>query len=302
MPQTRLKSQTEFMTRPALLSLLAAIALLLGGIAGGEVAVRAADQKAELTLGEFRALIEQQIAGEKPPAAPERGGKRGSPRAQDGGADRGMDRAADPRRELAGEVFFHLLSAQAQESAARQSLDRLSGWLKTAEARLQTQSAPATDANLLRLYAARASARVARFEAQRLSAVREANALLNRPPATPVVAVMQAAAAAPDKPAPDKPSPDNSSKEAPEKKAEGTADTKAPAVGEIGPDFASRKAQYEKVLLPMGAELLAKMYQSYLFGGMTLTSLLGQEAEVYRTELEYRLLVVEANKAVTSGR
>jgi len=51
---------------------------------------------------------------------------------------------------------------------------------------------------------------------------------------------------------------------------------------------------YSKQLLPMGTDLLSKMYQSYLFGGIPLASLLWQEQELTRIETEYRLLHVQA--------
>jgi hypothetical protein len=44
----------------------------------------------------------------------------------------------------------------------------------------------------------------------------------------------------------------------------------------------------------MATDLLAKMYQSYLFGGIPLSSLLWQEQELTRIETEYRLLHVQA--------
>ena len=38
------------------------------------------------------------------------------------------------------------------------------------------------------------------------------------------------------------------------------------------------------------------MYQSYLFGGVPLTALLWQEHEVFETDLQYRLLLVEQER------
>lgn len=210
---------------------------------------RAADQKTDLNLSSFRALVKEQSAAEKQEANLER----------------------------AGEVFFRLLVAQGKLAAARQSLDRLSGWYKAAQARLQAQNAPASDIKLLRFSQAKAAARVAGFEAERNSAVEEANVLLKRPSTSPLVAQLDtpAAPATPE--------------------SEPNAATAGP-LPEPGPDIASRRAAFEKDLLPLGNELLGKMYQSYLFGGIPLASLLWQEQEVFNTHLQYQQLLVEQER------
>lgn len=210
---------------------------------------RAADQKSDLNLASFRALVKDQSSAEKQQANLER----------------------------AGEVFFRLLAAQGKLAAARQSLDRLSGWYKAAQARFQAQNAPALDVELLRFSEAKAAERVAEFEAERLAAVEEANLLLKRPAASPLVGALDT------QPAP----------AAPESKPNAAGAAPPP---EPGPDFASRRAAFEKELLPLGNALMGKMYQSYLFGGIPVTSLLSQERELFNTELHYRLLLVEEER------
>lgn len=165
----------------------------------------------------------------------------------------------------ADEIFFELLSAQEREAAARQSLDRLAGWAKAAQARLEAESAPALDVGMLRFAEAKAEARVERFDAQRLSALSNINLLLSREPDSPLRAV--AAEATPNTSASDQPA-----------------------------DKAGRIARAQQ-LLAQAQELLAKVYQNYLFGGVTLTTLLWQEDQVYQTELQYRLSVVEAEQS-----
>jgi len=207
----------------------------------------AADQKTELTYSAFRAVLGEQTSAES--------------------------------AGMAAELFFRVLGAQGRVSAARQSLDRVSGWYKAAQARLQAQNVPPSDVELLRFAQVKAAARVAQFETERLRAVEQTNLLLKRPASTPFVALME--------------SPPEAAPQKMEQKA-GVPSTAAPQ--DIAPDFTSRKAALENELLPLGNELLGKMYQSYLFGGIPLTSLLWQEQEVYEADLEYRLLLLEAAK------
>jgi hypothetical protein len=237
--------------------------LLAAGMPAGARCAAAAEQKSELTLPEFRALVREHSQAEKLQA----------------------------NLESAREVLSRLLAAQGEEAAARQSLDRLSGWRQAAQARFQAQNAPASDVELLRFAAAKAAASVAQFEAERREALRDANLLLARAPDSALVALADA-----------------TMETTPGKTGNGTKDKKeepasAPTPGpsgstaagpELGPDIASRKAQFEKELLPLGNELLSRMYQSYLFGGVPLAVLLWQEQEVYKTELQYRQLLAEA--------
>jgi hypothetical protein len=240
-------------------------------------ALLAADQKTELTLAEFRTEFR---------TTPQPGE---SPKADKNRREQNRPESPSPNPEYADSVFLRLLALQGKEQAARQSMDRLSGWLKAAQARLQAQSAPASDVDLLRFSASKAAASVARLEAERLQASREANLLLKRPPESPLVAVPTIAAAVPGA------SPAGGSKDA---APSGTAAAQAvaPTVREVGADFAARKTQFEKELLPLGNDLLTKMYQSYLFGGTPLSALLWQEQQVHETELEYQALLVEAEK------
>ena len=203
-----------------------------------------AQQKPEMTLAEFRAAVRERIAAAQPPPSVKRGGK---PAAQET-APIPPERAAD----RAVQVFTRLLSAQARKAAERQSQDRLAGWRKAAEARLQAQNTTALDADQLRLAEAQASGSVARFEAARLRAQGEANALLGRPAATPLIAEMAHLTAAPSA---------NQPKVDPSKKIEPSAAPPEPA-----PDLASRLSYIEKQLLPMSSDLLSKMYQSYQIG------------------------------------
>ena len=70
-----------------------------------------------------------------------------------------------------------------------------------------------------------------------------------------------------------------------------------PLSGEKPSDFAPQIARFEQDLLPQGHDLLAKTYQNYLFGGVALSALLWQEEHVHQTELQYRLLLVEAERS-----
>ena len=206
-------------------------------------AQRPPEPASELTLSEFRALL---------PAAqqnPEAGAR-------------------------AQEVFFELLAAQARQAAARQSFDRLDGWTKAAQARLDAQSVSLLDVEMLRFAEAKAEARVERFEAERHSALSKANRFLGREPRSPLVALTAEA-----------------------RSSSSPAQTDPPSTGA----FAPRIARLEHELLPQAQDLLAKIYQNYLFGGVTLTALLWQEEQTYQTELQYRLLLVEAVQSRATG-
>jgi hypothetical protein len=285
------------MVRAGRHSLLAGIPFLAIAALGGSLSLQTAAPNTELTLPEFRALIRSEGLQEN-------------------------------QQTRAVEVFSRLLAAQGKVAAARQSLDRLSGWHKAALARLQAQNAPASDEELLRFAEAKAVASVARFEAERREMVQVANLLLKRSPDSPLVALMEAVAAAlpaktekdPNRSGDRQSNPAAGSGPAPGsaqagsssgagspadagKKKEPVAEpplapqSSAAAGQEVSPGIASRKAQFEKEMLPLGDELLSKMYQSYLFGGIPVTALLWQEHEAFETELEYRLLLAEAEKA-----
>ena len=200
-------------------------------VSGGERHLGAADGGAELTWSQFRALVRSQ---------PARAGQ--------------IAEANRPRPE---QVFLKLLSAQGRVAAARQSLDRFSGWTKAAQARLAAQSAPPLDVETLRFAEAKAQARLAQFEAGNRRAARAANRLIGREPDSPLAARPAAAQQSPD-----------------------PATTEKPKLPEKTSDSARLRAQYEKELLTQAHDLLGKMYQNYLFGGVPLSALLWQEEQV----------------------
>ena len=254
------------------------------GILATVLAAPAAAQKNELTFAEFRALLRQQAPASAAQPDLERTGKDRAAKDRAAEARAVEERVRDERagEVRAGRVFFRLLAAQGKAAAARQSVDRLTGWYQTAQTRVQAQSAPASDADLLRFAQARAASRLAQFEAERLRNVQRANQLLKRPPNTPLVALFP-------EPPPESAAAQSTASRPPEKPSE--------KIGDVSPDIAGRRAQFEKELLPAGHELLTKLYQSYLFGGAPLTTLLWQEQQVYRTDLDYRLLLVESARA-----
>ena len=213
----------------------------------------AADTGPELTLSQFWTLVQSQRSGQSPAVS----------------------------RPGAEEVFSQLLAAQGREAAARQSLDRLSGWSKAAQTRLAAQSAPPLDVEVLRFAEGKAAARVAQFEAAGRRVLRQANRLLGREPDSPLVALLT----------PTGPTTEPNQTEQPADSSSQPNDRqKNPTPGKTA-DSARLRAQFEKELLPQAHDLLSKMYQSYLFGGTPLSALLWEEQEVYSTELRYRLLL-----------
>jgi hypothetical protein len=210
----------------------------------GTLAQRPAEPDPELTLAEFRALLPAQADGQS-----------------------GESTRADER-------FFELLAAQGREAAARQSLDRLSGWTRAAETRLAAQSAPLIEVEMLRLAESRAEIRLERFEAERRRAVAAANRLLNRAADSALIAVTAGTSRSEPENIPSSPKPSA---------------------------VASQAARFEQQLLPQAHDLIAKMYQNYLFGGVPLGTLLWQEEQVHQAELEYRLLLAEVERARSAG-
>jgi hypothetical protein len=184
-----------------------------------------------MTLAQFRSRVEVRLR-------------------EQAAASRSREKSPPPDLRVADEAYFELLASQARQAAARQSVDRLSGWNQAIQARFQAQSAPALDVEIIRFAEAKAGSESARYEAERQRALRSANSLLGRPADAPLLALLPASSGA-----------------------------EAPGVLE----------KLEKEVLPQGQELLAKLYQSYLFGGIPLSSLLWQEQELYRTELQYRV-------------
>ena len=200
------------------------------------------DAPAEITLAQFRSRVEARLTEQS--RAP----------------SRSREKLPPPDLRVANEAFLDLLAAQAKVAAARQSVDRLSGWSKSIQARFQAQSAPALDVEMARFAEAKAGSESAQYEAERQRARRQANALLGRPADSALVALL----------------PEPSSATSP-----------------------GALEKLEKEILPQGQELLAKLYQSYLFGGIPLSSLLWQEQELYRTDLQYRVRL--ARSAIESA-
>lgn len=162
-------------------------------------------------------------------------------------------RSAPPAPDLriADELFLQLLLMQARDAAAHQSLDRISGWSKAIQTRFQTQSAPQLDVELIRFEEARMAAESARIEAEQQRLISRANRLLGRPASAPLVALL-------------------------------------PHAGETGSGEVEGAQKQAKEVLAQGEELLARMYQSYQFGGTSLTSLMEYEKTVYEFDLRYR--------------
>lgn len=170
-----------------------------------------------------------------------------------------------PDFRASDEAFRQVLLAQARAAAARQSQDRLAGWNKAIQPRVQVQSIAALDVEILLQAEQRIASDVARLEASLRRAVARANELARRPPEASLLAVI---------------------------------DSLPPG----SPDAAALE-KIQKEVLPRGQELLAKMFQSYSVGGSDLYELLWQEQQATRTETDYRVWAVTAGfeVAVTSS-
>lgn len=201
-----------------------------------------------MTLAQFRSAVESRLM-ETARTAP-----------------RSREKASPPDLRPAEDAFLQLLLAQARQAAAQQSLDRLAGWSKAIQARLEAQNAPALDAETVHFAEARMAAESVRFDRQRQQAAARANALLGRPTEAPLSAVIPPAAGSP-----------NGSNDAPREEGKSPSD-----------------------LLAQGRELLAKTYQSYSFGGTALSALLWQEQQVYQTELDYRVAVARESMPISA--
>jgi outer membrane protein TolC len=162
--------------------------------------------------------------------------------------DTSREKVPPPDLRPAEELFLQLLLVQARVAAAHQSVDRLAGWRKSIESRFQTQNAPELDVDTIRFAEARMSAESARIEAEEKRLVAQANFVMGRSAASPVVALLPVA---PDDPA----------------------------------DGAEKR---QKDILAQGEELISKLYKSYQFGGIPLIALLWNEQELYKTEIGYR--------------
>ncbi len=158
----------------------------------------------------------------------------------------------------ADRVFTRLLVAQGRIAASRQSQDRLLGWMKVMEERFEADSLAALDLEMIRLAEARVRAETARYEADRNRAVGAANALLGRAVSAPGIAIFDPTAT-------------------------------SPATLPPGGTVQHVQIQGEEELLPQGAQLLEKLDESYMFGGIRLSELLWNEQQVYQAERDFRV-------------
>jgi hypothetical protein len=201
------------------------------GQSGAGAALPDADEPApasELTLSQFRALVSARMAQSARP----------------GGKTRDPQPAPDLRQ--ADEAFLDLLLIQARDAAVGRSLDRLSEWSKSIQARFRIQTAPQLDLDVAKFEEARMSAEAARIESQQARIIESANRLLGRAPAAPLVALLSES-------------------------------------GDAGGAAEQKRA---KEVLAQGQELVARMYQSYQFGGITLTSLMEYEKVLFELDLD----------------
>ena len=235
---------------------LGTVLLLLAG--AGRVSGQGGASPTELTFSQFAVLAPRESPPQGAPARP------GRPQPE-----------VDQRRAAA--LFHGLLLAQGRQAAARESLDRISGWVKAIQARFEAQNAAALDLEILRFSEAVAATRLARREAEQLRARQRANSFLRRSLDSPLIAL-------PEAPPAKEPTTAESSKE-------------GPGVSVANSTYGSRRLaeieQLEKELLPQGRDLLAKIYQGYLVGGLSLNSLLWQEQELYAVEMRYQSLLAE---------
>ena len=190
----------------------------------------AADSSSQLTLAQFRSLVAARLAEASRTTSKTR------------------DKQPSPDLQPAEEVFARLLILQARVGAVQQSVDRLAGWSKAIQLRFQTQNAPEFDVDVARFEEARMVAESARIEAEQKRAVEQANSLLGRPPAAPLVALL-------------------------------------PLSSSENPNGVDKQ---QKDVLAQGKELVTKMYRSYQFGGITVTALMEYEKVLYELEIEYR--------------
>jgi hypothetical protein len=158
------------------------------------------------------------------------------------------DKIPPPDLRPADELFLQLLLVQARDAAAHQSVDRLAGWRKSIESRFETQNAPELDVAIIRFAEARRTAESARIESEEKLLVGQTNTMLGRPAQAPLTLV----------------------------------------AGVQSEDALTALAKQHKALLAQAEEVIAKMYRSYQFGGISVTSLLEYESQVYEAETAYR--------------
>jgi hypothetical protein len=229
MPECR-ENQAPSRTRPKGQSLVSVLVLLLLLQAGAALAQAPADVSNELTLEQFRTLVAAHLSETS------------------SAANKSRNSQPPPGLRSADEIFLQLLLIQAKDAAAHQSVDRLSGWSKAVQLRLQTQTAPELDAAVLRFEEAKVSNQSARIEAEQKRLVDRANRLLGRPPGIPLLAVL--------------PTP-------------------------VDKEFSAIQDQ-AKAVLTEGEDLIAQMYKTYEYGGISVIELLEYEQILYEFDTDYR--------------
>ena len=245
-------SITRIHKRPRLSTNWKAATVLAVAAFSGVLRLPAAQAPTQLTLPQFLGLMRSRSAQAEQPAS-----------------------LSDAK-----EVFRRLLAAQGQEAAARQSLDRISGWSKVVQARFEVQHANALDVEMLRFAETKAAVELAQFQAVRREAMHQANRLLGRDSDTALTAITQRLPSS-------SPSP---------------GETQEAISGRQGtvpetPDLSKRPTAletFQKEVMPQAQELLSKLYQNYMYGGVSLSTLLWQEQEIYRAELRYWSALAEA--------
>jgi hypothetical protein len=215
-----------------------AILTLLGAIcvAAQQPATARMGAEEAIKLSRFREMYTQARNAATPPAAQPK-------------------KAAPPPLSVdirpADEAFLQVLTLQARVAAARQSHDRLAGWMVAIRPRIENQSIAAVDVEILTLAEKKAAADVARLDSDLRRAVAWANELVGRPKGSALTAAVDTTAS-------------------------------------NGPDAQGRAAM-EKDVLVRGRDLLLKLFQSYTIGGGEITELLWYEAQAAETEENYRV-------------
>jgi hypothetical protein len=141
---------------PLALSVLAVLFLFPPG-GRGQAANAAPPDSSTLTLDQFRALFEAH-------------------------ASRAAGRSRSPvDMKPADELFFQLLALQARNTALQRSVDRISEWSKSIQARFRLQTAPQLDIDAIRFAEGKRAAESAGIETEQAQIVERANKLLGRP-------------------------------------------------------------------------------------------------------------------------
>jgi hypothetical protein len=156
----------------------------------------------------------------------------------------------------ADEAFLQVLTLQARVAAARQSQDRLAGWMSAIKPRVDNQSIATLDVEILTLAEKRAGADAARLESDLRRAIERANTLAARANGSPLLASAEVSSAGAD---------------------------------------AEALAAMEKDVLVQGRDLLVKMFQSFTVGGTEITELLWYESQASEADANYRVWSARAS-------